>query len=190
MSANTKRPTIFFDERPAALLVQKASTTASKAKGSRSKSQPHKQATAKAATAEGNGDKHTKSTEPPAINQSRALLLARWKKKQSSNGDIEDAEEVEDQSPSAGTSIKDIINEGEDIDTVKKTSVFSAELTEEEQDIIKKRVAQQQRQFEEYRRREVSKKYAKIRLVHRHVTEKEVSFALDECQDDEVKFPH
>lgn len=115
-------------------------------------------------------------------------------KQQNANGDIADAEELEEiqLSGSAGgaggqtSSIKAIIDEAEDIDTVKKTSVFKAELTEEEQDIIKKRVALQQRQFEEYRRREISRKYAKIKLVHRHVTEKEVTIALEECQDDEV----
>ena len=107
------------------------------------------------------------------------------KKKQSETTE-NGADEQDELAQSGGTSIKDIVSEGSEIDTVKLASVFKAELTEVEQDIIKKRVAQQQRQFELYRKREINKKYAKIRQVYRHVTEQEVEFALQECNDDEV----
>ena len=75
--------------------------------------------------------------------------------------------------------------EADNIATVKKENVFKDDLTEEEQDIINKRVELQRKQYHEWERREYAKKTKKILSVHRHLTEQEAEYALKELRDDE-----
>lgn len=74
----------------------------------------------------------------------------------------------------------------EAIETVRKESVFSSEVTEDEMDIIAKRVALQQRQFAEYERREWARKSHKIRAMFDYVGDEEIDEMLDDCGNDEA----
>lgn len=74
----------------------------------------------------------------------------------------------------------------ENIETVRKESVFSSEVTENEKDIIAKRVALQQRQFAEYERRERARKSQKILAMFDYVGDEEIDEMLEDCGNDEV----
>lgn len=65
--------------------------------------------------------------------------------------------------------------------------MFSSEVTENEKDIIAKRVALQQRQFAEYERREKARKSQKILAMFDYVGDEEIDEMLDDCGNDEVK---
>ncbi|RUO97022.1 hypothetical protein BC936DRAFT_141108, partial [Jimgerdemannia flammicorona] len=71
------------------------------------------------------------------------------------------------------------------IGTVRKESVFSGEVTEDELDIIQKRVALQQRQFAEYERRDKLRKSKKIRAMFDYVSDEEIDEMLLDCEGDE-----
>ncbi|KAI8577103.1 hypothetical protein K450DRAFT_253670 [Umbelopsis ramanniana AG] len=75
--------------------------------------------------------------------------------------------------------------ESENIETVRKESVFSSEVTENEKDIIAKRVALQQRQFAEYERRERARKSQKILAMFDYVGDEEIDEMLEDCGNDE-----
>ncbi|CAO3661945.1 unnamed protein product [Umbelopsis ramanniana] len=75
--------------------------------------------------------------------------------------------------------------ESDAIETVRKESVFSSEVTENEKDIIAKRVALQQRQFAEYERREKARKSQKILAMFDYVGDEEIDEMLDDCGNDE-----
>ncbi|CAG8570618.1 8677_t:CDS:10 [Diversispora eburnea] len=73
----------------------------------------------------------------------------------------------------------------EEIETIRKTSLFAQDVTETEQDIIDKRVALQQRQYAEFERRERERKSRKIRGVFEFVSNEEIAEALRDCENDE-----
>ncbi|CAG8607895.1 6912_t:CDS:10 [Ambispora leptoticha] len=75
--------------------------------------------------------------------------------------------------------------ECEGIETVRKPSLFSSQVTETEQDIIDKRVALQQRQYAEFERREFERKSRKIRAVFEFLSDEEIKEALQDCDNDE-----
>ncbi|RUS20171.1 hypothetical protein BC937DRAFT_86241 [Endogone sp. FLAS-F59071] len=78
-----------------------------------------------------------------------------------------------------------ILLSSDTIGTVRKESVFSEEVTENEMDIIQKRVALQQRQFAEYERREKLRKSRKICAMFDYVCEEEIDEMLLDCEGDE-----
>lgn len=82
--------------------------------------------------------------------------------------------------------LTDVLQFSENIETVRKESVFSSEVTEDEMDIIAKRVALQQRQFAEYERRERTRKSQKIRAMFDYVSDEEIDEMLEDCGNDEV----
>lgn len=82
--------------------------------------------------------------------------------------------------------LTDVMQFSENIETVRKESVFSSEVTEDEMDIIAKRVALQQRQFAEYERRERTRKSQKIRAMFDYVSDEEIDEMLEDCGNDEV----
>ncbi|KAF7721930.1 hypothetical protein EC973_003918 [Apophysomyces ossiformis] len=75
--------------------------------------------------------------------------------------------------------------ESQKIETVRKENFFSEEVTEEERDIIAKRVALQQRQFAEFERRETLRKSTKIRAMFEYVSDEEIKEMLVDCSHDE-----
>ncbi|CAG8702736.1 5798_t:CDS:10, partial [Funneliformis caledonium] len=77
------------------------------------------------------------------------------------------------------------MTESEEIETIRKTSLFAQDVTESEQDIIDKRVALQQRQYAEFERRERERKSQKIRAVFEFVSDEEIEEALKDCENDE-----
>jgi hypothetical protein len=116
---------------------------------------------------------------PATVSKLLQILRDQWQEKKK-----EELNEVIEEEPSK---LQDIMNDAQSIATVKKVSVFGSDLTEEEQAIIQRRVELQRKQFEEYTRREVTKKTRKIRTVHKHITEKEALVALKESEDDEAE---
>ncbi|CAB4378462.1 hypothetical protein RhiirA5_353860 [Rhizophagus irregularis] len=77
------------------------------------------------------------------------------------------------------------MSESEEIETIRKKSLFAQDVTETEQDIIDKRVALQQRQYAEFERRERERKSQKIRAVFEFVSDEEIEEALKDCENDE-----
>ncbi|CAO3631143.1 unnamed protein product [Mucor hiemalis] len=75
--------------------------------------------------------------------------------------------------------------ENKKIETVRKDNVFSEEVTESERDIIQQRVALQQRQFQEYERREQARKSKKIKTVYDYLSEEEIAVMLADCGHNE-----
>ncbi|KAI8377647.1 uncharacterized protein BYT42DRAFT_614312 [Radiomyces spectabilis] len=84
--------------------------------------------------------------------------------------------------------LKESLLESQKIEIVRKENFFSEEVTEEERDIIAKRVALQQKQFAEFERRDRLRKSAKIRAIFDYVNDEEVQEMLLDCdeQEDEV----
>ncbi|KAG0178498.1 hypothetical protein DFQ28_004205 [Apophysomyces sp. BC1034] len=81
--------------------------------------------------------------------------------------------------------LKQTLLESQKIETVRKENFFSEEVTEEERDIIAKRVALQQRQFAEFERRETLRKSTKIRAMFEYVSDEEIQEMLVDCGHDE-----
>ncbi|KAM3583797.1 hypothetical protein VKS41_003768 [Umbelopsis sp. WA50703] len=77
------------------------------------------------------------------------------------------------------------LNDSEAIETIRKESVFSEEVTESEMEVIQKRVAFQQRQFAQYERREKMRKSAKIRAMFDYICDEEIDEMLLDCEQDE-----
>lgn len=75
----------------------------------------------------------------------------------------------------------------ETIETIRKESVFSEEVTESEMEVIQKRVAFQQRQFAQYERREKMRKSSKIRAMYDYISDEEIDEMLLDCGNDEVR---
>ncbi|KAG1383435.1 hypothetical protein G6F61_001369 [Rhizopus arrhizus] len=75
--------------------------------------------------------------------------------------------------------------ENEKIETVRKENMFGEEVTESEMDIIQKRVALQQRQFQEFEKREYKRKSIKIKGVYGYLSDEEISEMLVDCSHDE-----
>ncbi|KAI9033857.1 hypothetical protein CLU79DRAFT_725861 [Phycomyces nitens] len=90
-----------------------------------------------------------------------------------------------DTSNEAGQESLQSLFENQKIETVRKQSFFSEEVTEEERDIIAQRVALQQRQFAEFERREKNRKSIKIRQMFDHVNDEEITEMLQDCNQDE-----
>ncbi|KAI8997410.1 hypothetical protein BDB01DRAFT_771026 [Pilobolus umbonatus] len=82
-------------------------------------------------------------------------------------------------------SFKIDISENSKIETVRKDNVFSEEVTESEMDIIQQRVALQQRQFQEFERKEQAQKSRKIKAVYDYLTQEEIAQMLVDCSHDE-----
>lgn len=57
-------------------------------------------------------------------------------------------------------------------------------------DIIQQRVKLQQRQFQEYERREHARKSRKIKTVYDYLSEEEIAAMLKDCSHNEVKNLH
>lgn len=72
------------------------------------------------------------------------------------------------------------------MEVVHKESFFSEELTEEEKILVAKRVAEHQKQFAAYERRERARKAKKIRAIFDHVENEEIAAMLRDCDNDEV----
>ncbi|KAI9263549.1 hypothetical protein EDC94DRAFT_82534 [Helicostylum pulchrum] len=75
--------------------------------------------------------------------------------------------------------------ENNKIETVRKDNVFGEEVTESEMDIIQQRVALQQRQFQEYEKREHIRKSKKIKTVYDYLSEEEIAAMLTDCRHNE-----
>ncbi|KAI8906626.1 hypothetical protein DFJ77DRAFT_504459 [Powellomyces hirtus] len=105
------------------------------------------------------------------------LLREKWEAKE--NGTFPE------ESGSLRETIEGIRHESDSIQTVRKERVFDDEVTEEEMSIIQQRVALQQRQFQEYQRREAVRKSSKIRSMFDFLRREEIEEALVEAKDDE-----
>ena len=68
---------------------------------------------------------------------------------------------------------------------VRKENFFNEEITEEEREIISRRVALQQRQFAAYEEREGKRKSIKIRTMFDYVCDEEITELLQDCKGDE-----
>ncbi|KAJ8653839.1 hypothetical protein O0I10_010520 [Lichtheimia ornata] len=75
--------------------------------------------------------------------------------------------------------------ESQKMEVVHKESFFSEELTEEEKILVAKRVAEHQKQFAAYERRERARKAKKIRAIFDHVENEEIAAMLRDCDNDE-----
>ncbi|RCH82717.1 hypothetical protein CU097_002157, partial [Rhizopus azygosporus] len=106
----------------------------------------------------------------PVLNKLRQLALETKQKEQ---------EEEEE------STFKIDLAENEKIEKVRKENMFGEEVTESEMDIIQKRVALQQRQFQEFEKREYKRKSKKIKGVYDHLTDEEISDMLVDCGHDE-----
>eukprot|EP01135_Chromosphaera_perkinsii_P004303 Nk52_evm15s276 gene=Nk52_evmTU15s276 len=71
------------------------------------------------------------------------------------------------------------------IATVRKDNVFAEDVTANDMDIIAKRVALQQKQFQEHQERREKKLLQNIINVFEFLTEKEARYALTECENDD-----
>ncbi|KAJ3029628.1 hypothetical protein HDV00_009523 [Rhizophlyctis rosea] len=106
---------------------------------------------------------------------------AQWKRRQQ---DKADGNDMGDEN-TLRDSIQALRQESENIETVRKERVFDDEVTEEEMAIIQKRVALQQKQFQEYERREMARKICKIKSVFEFLKVDEIREALAETKNDE-----
>ncbi|KAI9474683.1 hypothetical protein BX667DRAFT_470091 [Coemansia mojavensis] len=80
--------------------------------------------------------------------------------------------------------VKSLIQQSDAIQRVRKERIFEDEVTEEEMEIIKQRVALQQQQFAEFERREFAHKAQRIRQMYRYLDDEEIREALKEGSND------
>ncbi|ORX68667.1 hypothetical protein DL89DRAFT_236482 [Linderina pennispora] len=80
--------------------------------------------------------------------------------------------------------VKSLIQQSDAIKRVRKERIFEDEVTEEEMDIIKQRVALQQKQFAEFERREFAHKAERIRQMYSYLADEEIREALKEGRND------
>ncbi|KAI8808451.1 hypothetical protein BJ742DRAFT_808666 [Cladochytrium replicatum] len=113
----------------------------------------------------------------------KAAIRAAWERK-CQNSDSEGGMSLQGETSFTET-IQALLQKSEEIETVRKERVFDSEITEEENEIIKKRVAIQQLQFREYERRDFIRKFNKIRSIYPYVHKEEVELALRETNQDE-----
>eukprot|EP01137_Pigoraptor_chileana_P035033 Opistho-2@28467 len=78
-----------------------------------------------------------------------------------------------------------LFKENDKIATVRKERVFQEEVTEGDLSIIQQRVELQQKQYEEYKKKEERRKYAKISVVYDYLTDEEIRYMLTECEEEE-----
>ncbi|KND00622.1 uncharacterized protein SPPG_09139 [Spizellomyces punctatus DAOM BR117] len=107
-----------------------------------------------------------------------SILRRNWQEKQHRKANGEEETDLRD-------TIQELRQQSDAIQTVRKERVFDDEITEEEMDIIQQRVALQQRQFQEYQRRENARKFAKIRNMFEYLRTEEIEEALEEANNDE-----
>ncbi|TPX64901.1 hypothetical protein SpCBS45565_g05560 [Spizellomyces sp. 'palustris'] len=107
-----------------------------------------------------------------------SILRRNWQEKEDRKANGEEETDLRD-------TIQELRQQSDAIQTVRKERVFDDEITEEEMDIIQQRVALQQRQFQEYQRRETARKFAKIRNMFEYLRTAEIEEALEEANNDE-----
>ena len=88
--------------------------------------------------------------------------------------------QIREQMKNQTSSLLAMLEGNEKITIVRKESVFNTEITETDMTIIQKRVEQQQKQFQEYQRRERAKKIEKIRSMFEYLTNEEILKAFKE----------
>lgn len=111
----------------------------------------------------------------------RNLLIQQWEERQKK----ELEEDYTEHDAQGASDAKQLLNHHSTIATVRKDNVFTSELTEEEQEIVRQRVELQRKQFEQFMKRQNEKRTRKIRSIHPYITEREALQALKECNDDE-----
>ena len=114
----------------------------------------------------------------------RNLLIQQWEERQKK----ELEEDYTEHDAQGASDAKQLLNHHSTIATVRKDNVFTSELTEEEQEIVRQRVELQRKQFEQFMKRQNEKRTRKIRSIHPYITEREALQALKECNDDEVRY--
>ncbi|CAO3669593.1 unnamed protein product [Umbelopsis ramanniana] len=77
------------------------------------------------------------------------------------------------------------LDDSDNIEKIRKESVFSEEVTESDMEVIQKRVAFQQQRFAQYERREKNRKSSKIRTMFDYVCDEEIDEMLLDCGNDE-----
>ncbi|KAI8814726.1 hypothetical protein BJ742DRAFT_765944 [Cladochytrium replicatum] len=115
--------------------------------------------------------------------QRKALIRAAWERK-CQNYDNEGGMSLQGETSFTET-IQALLQKSQEIETVRKERVFDSEITAEENEIIQKRVAIQQLQFQEYQRRDFIRKFNKIRSIYPYVHKEEVELALRKTKEDE-----
>ncbi|KAJ1966475.1 hypothetical protein GGI12_000050 [Dipsacomyces acuminosporus] len=80
--------------------------------------------------------------------------------------------------------VKSLIQQSDAIKRVRKERIFEDEVTEEEMEIIKQRVALQQKQFAEFERREFAHKAQRIRAMFSYLDDEEIREALKVGKND------
>lgn len=75
-----------------------------------------------------------------------------------------------------------------ELPAIRKEDMFHDALNDEEQEILRDRVAKQQKITQEFERRHLMKRATKILRVHPYLTLDEIRETLLECRDDEVSF--
>jgi hypothetical protein len=115
----------------------------------------------------------------------KILLIQQWEERQKK----ELEEDYTEHDAQGASDAKELLNHQQTIATVRKDNVFTSELTEEEEEIVRQRVDIQRKQFEQFMKRQNEKRTRKIRTIHPYITEQEALQALKECNDDEVIVP-
>lgn len=73
-----------------------------------------------------------------------------------------------------------------DLEIIRKENFFKEELTEEERDLVAKRVLMHQKLVKRHERREKRRKSKKIRIMFDYVNDEEIDEMLLDCKGDEV----
>lgn len=105
-------------------------------------------------------------------------LAAILKENRSKRLKIEAELHTEDDDQGFKQVIAELRTQSDEIETIRKERVFEDEITLEEMDIIQRRVYLQQRQFEEYERREKANKIMRIKRMFEHLKINEIQMAL------------
>ncbi|KAI8321692.1 hypothetical protein GQ54DRAFT_297874 [Martensiomyces pterosporus] len=136
-------------------------------------------------TSGGSGDKQLDGVSIRDVLRNKMAEKTKARQQAKANGDDEwDGSQFVQLDRETSDHVKSLIQQSDAIKRVRKERIFEDEVTEEEMDIIKQRVALQQKQFAEFERREFAHKAQRIRLMFSYLDDEEIREALKEGKND------
>ena len=115
----------------------------------------------------------------PVLSGIRDLLLKHLNKQEKENKEESEESEMEDED------LEQFAEDG--LTKIRKDSIFKDELTDNEKDLISKRLEIQKQKFEKLQKKRENRILKKIRNVHPHLTDDEIKVGLEECENDDVR---
>ncbi|CDH56948.1 ubox domain containing protein [Lichtheimia corymbifera JMRC:FSU:9682] len=121
--------------------------------------------------------KYPDDIKPVAIGERLRQRASQQESKDELDGSNDDSSHEDSDSPA--------LESDNDLEIIRKENFFKEELTEEERDLVAKRVLMHQKLVKKHERREKRRKSKKIRIMFDYVNDEEIDEMLNDCKGDE-----